>query len=67
MAVMNKNDKNVLARRQQAARRALIEAEQRRNTTPASKKPAPETGGHNGAVEPTRYGDWEKNGLISDF
>ena len=67
MAVMNKNDKNVLARRQQAARRALIEAEQRRNTTPASKKPAPETGGHNGVNEPTRYGDWEKNGLISDF
>ena len=67
MAVMNKNDKNVLARRQQAARRALIEAEQRRKNKPTSKKPAPETGGHNGVNEPTRYGDWEKNGLISDF
>lgn len=27
---------------------------------------APEIGGRKGP-EPTRYGDWEKNGLISDF
>jgi hypothetical protein len=25
-----------------------------------------EVGGRNG-LEPTRYGDWEKNGIISDF
>ncbi len=33
----------------------------------ASKKPqAVEIGGRKGP-EPTRYGDWEKNGIISDF
>ena len=33
----------------------------------ASKKPMPkEIGGQKGP-EPTRYGDWEKNGIISDF
>ena len=51
------------------AKRALEEAEARR------RKPAPEApkadkpkeiGGRNGP-EPTRYGDWEKDGLISDF
>lgn len=31
----------------------------------AEKKPV-ETGGRKGP-EPTRYGDWEKNGIISDF
>jgi len=30
-----------------------------------SKKPN-EVGGRDGP-EPTRYGDWEKNGIISDF
>ena len=37
---------------------------------PAPPKPAPaaepEFGGPKGA-EPTRYGDWEKNGRCSDF
>jgi hypothetical protein len=28
--------------------------------------PAREIGGRKGP-EPTRYGDWEKNGIISDF
>lgn len=31
----------------------------------APKKPR-EVGGREGP-EPTRYGDWEKNGIISDF
>lgn len=35
--------------------------------TPKSPKGQPvEVGGRKGP-EPTRYGDWEKNGLISDF
>lgn len=49
----------------QAAKRANREAEARR----ASQKPhplPPERGGPKGP-EPTRYGDWEKKGLISDF
>jgi hypothetical protein len=29
-------------------------------------KPAPEFGGPSGP-EPTRYGDWERNGRVSDF
>ena len=48
-----------------AARRALEEAAARR----AAAKPAdlpPEEGGPSGP-EPTRYGDWEKNGIASDF
>jgi hypothetical protein len=47
------------------AERALKEAEERRK----SKKPAArpkEVGGAKGP-EPTRYGDWEKNGIVSDF
>ena len=45
--------------------RANDEAEARR----AAQKPQnlpPEQGGPKGP-EPTRYGDWEKKGLISDF
>jgi len=34
--------------------------------TPAIKETEEEFGGREGP-EPTRYGDWEKNGIISDF
>jgi hypothetical protein len=50
-----------------AAERALAEAAARRaerDRDPAH--PPKETGGRDGP-EPTRYGDWEINGLISDF
>lgn len=33
---------------------------------PATKPPADEIGGPEGA-EPTRFGDWEKSGRCSDF
>ncbi|QDW67800.1 DUF1674 domain-containing protein [Luteimonas granuli] len=33
---------------------------------PAAPTPAPETGGRDGP-DPTRYGDWEKNGRCIDF
>jgi hypothetical protein len=58
--------KREIARRiKEAGARALAEAEARRNAEiPAG--PAAEVGGRKGP-EPTRYGDWEKNGLISDF
>lgn len=49
----------------EAASRALAEAEARRRTTPARIAPK-ELGGRDGP-EPTRFGDWEKNGVISDF
>lgn len=50
-----------------AARRALKEAEERRKKAdPVNRRNDGEVGGRDG-LEPTRYGDWEKNGLISDF
>ncbi len=48
-----------------AARRALAEAEARRKAAPAPKRPK-ELGGRKGP-EPTRFGDWEKDGITSDF
>ena len=48
-----------------AAKRALAEAAARRAATPAVKLP-PEHGGAKGP-EPTRFGDWEKKGITSDF
>lgn len=48
-----------------AARRALLEAAERRATAGNTGLPA-EHGGPRGP-EPTRYGDWEKKGLAVDF
>ena len=48
-----------------AARRALAEAEERRKTAAPSSLP-PEQGGPKGP-EPTRFGDWERKGIVSDF
>jgi hypothetical protein len=48
-----------------AARRALAEAEARRKAAEA-RVMAKELGGRDGP-EPTRFGDWEKKGITSDF
>lgn len=48
-----------------AATRALEEAEARRKQETLPRMPK-ELGGRKGP-EPTRYGDWEKNGIVSDF
>ena len=48
-----------------AARRALLEAAERRASGEESGM-EPEHGGPRGP-EPTRYGDWEKKGLAVDF
>lgn len=48
-----------------AAKRALAEAEARRKISTAKPLP-PEEGGPKGP-EPTRFGDWEKKGITSDF
>jgi hypothetical protein len=45
--------------------RALAEAEARR-AAQALAQPPEEQGGR-GGLEPTRYGDWEIKGIISDF
>lgn len=52
-----------------AAKRALAEAEERRQkaaTAAAAKDLPEELGGRNGP-EPVRFGDWEKNGIAVDF
>ena len=48
-----------------AAKRALAEAEARRSAVPPVERPK-EIGGRKGP-EPVRYGDWEKDGIVSDF
>jgi len=56
-----------IARRiREAGERAKAEAQARR-AGQRQNPPAPkELGGQKGP-EPTRYGDWEKNGIVSDF
>lgn len=50
-----------------AAQRALAEAAERRRLAEAAAQKIPkEINGQKGP-EPTRYGDWEKGGIISDF
>jgi hypothetical protein len=49
-----------------AARRALAEAEARRRSIAEATASEPEIGGRDGP-EPTRYGDWERSGITSDF
>ncbi|MBO0741405.1 MAG: DUF1674 domain-containing protein [Hyphomicrobiaceae bacterium] len=52
------------------AQRALAEAEARRRLADARRAAEPrapkEIGGRDGP-DPTRYGDWEKDGLACDF
>lgn len=56
-----------------AAKRALAEAEERRRAADVARaeNPAPrEINGPKGTAigaEPTRYGDWEVKGIVSDF
>ena len=49
-----------------AAKRALEEAAARRLEPRPEPLPAPEVGGQQGP-EPTRFGDWEKGGIATDF
>lgn len=58
-------DAEVGARIAEAGRRAAAEAETRRQQQSAAQLP-PELGGPKGP-EPTRYGDWERKGIASDF
>lgn len=62
-------DDEKLKRLQEATRRANAEAAARRDrnkSKQAVEASAPEHGGRDGP-EPTRYGDWEKSGIICDF
>lgn len=51
-----------------AARRALAEAEERRAAAAKEKSKAlPKEEGGPAGPEPTRYGDWERKGVATDF
>ncbi len=62
---MKKPTSEIDARIKAAAERALAEAEARKKTRKELDLPL-ELGGRDGP-EPTRFGDWEKKGITSDF
>ena len=71
MAAADQSEKTKLQRNlTPEARRALAEAEERRRLADERRATAPaqpkEIGGR-GGPDPTRYGDWEKDGIASDF
>jgi hypothetical protein len=51
----------------EAAKRALAEAEARRAAAQANIAPAMREAGGPAGPEPTRFGDWERKGIASDF
>ncbi len=59
------NESEIERRRKDAADRALAEAEARRRM--GHESPLPKETGNRKGPEPTRYGDWEKKGIVSDF
>jgi hypothetical protein len=59
-------DTHTRDRIREAGARARAEAEARRTAEKSGTNRKTEIGGRNGP-EPTRYGDWERKGLISDF
>ena len=56
----------ITKRRRDAARRALVEAEGRRRERSPEPPSLREIGGRKGP-DPTRFGDWEKDGIAVDF
>jgi hypothetical protein len=50
-----------------AAQRALAEAAARRAECDRDPTARPKESGGRGGLDPARYGDWEINGLTSDF
>ncbi|UDF03471.1 DUF1674 domain-containing protein [Asticcacaulis sp. AND118] len=50
-----------------AAQRALAEAEERRAQAEKETAERPVEDGGPAGLEPTRYGDWERKGIVSDF
>jgi hypothetical protein len=59
------SEAEIKRRVKEAAKRALAEADER-NAAQETAAPPKEVGGRKGP-EPTRYGDWEKKGVASDF
>jgi hypothetical protein len=59
------NPDAIATRIAEAGQRAKAEADARRAKEDKKQLP-PELGGPKGP-EPTRYGDWERKGIVSDF
>jgi hypothetical protein len=59
------SEADIERRRKEAAKRALQEVRERQARDAEAALPK-EVGGRKGP-EPTRYGDWEKKGIASDF
>jgi hypothetical protein len=59
------SEARIARRRREAAERALAEAKARRRD--GEEKRLPKEAGNRQGPEPTRYGDWEKKGIASDF
>jgi hypothetical protein len=66
MAAAKTTQADIEKRIREAGERARAEAEGRRAAKPPEKPLPKEVNGRNGP-EPTRFGDWEKKGIISDF
>jgi hypothetical protein len=64
MTVLDKNGGKPLS---PAAKRALAEAEARRQQIDAEMAKRPKEKGGRGGLDPARYGDWEIKGITSDF
>ena len=61
------DDSDPRRQRSAAARRALAEAAARRAEHARNAVTVPKEINGRGGPDPTRYGDWEVNGLASDF
>ena len=61
------DEKEIAERIAAAAQRALAEAEARRAEQAKNDKPRPKEVGGPAGPEPTRFGDWERKGIVSDF
>ena len=67
MGTMVAPDKTAAKPLSDAARRALAEAEARRQQIDEAMHKRPAEKGGRGGLDPARYGDWEIKGLTSDF
>jgi len=63
---MDSKQAEIERRIREAGERARAEADARRSKSDAEKPHVKEVNGPKGP-EPTRYGDWERKGIASDF
>jgi len=66
MTAAKTSQADIEKRIREAGERARAEADARRAAQPAENPLPKEVNGRKGP-EPTRFGDWEKKGIISDF